>query len=100
MINQEIAGHTGHPSGEGALRKAVTGQGAVYAQKDLLRKILGFRAIAREPVTDIVNSARMAAHKLLPGRAIALEALLDQLGVLLQRFISLKSCGMTRRDSE
>jgi hypothetical protein len=33
----------------------------------------------------------MATHKLLPGRAISLEALLDQLGVLLQRKISLES---------
>jgi hypothetical protein len=31
------------------------------------------------------------AHKLLPGRAISLEALLDQLGILLQRKISLES---------
>jgi hypothetical protein len=30
-------------------------------------------------------------HKFLPGRAISLEALLDQLDVLLQRFISLES---------
>jgi hypothetical protein len=36
----------------------------------------------------------MAAHKLLPGRSVALEALLDQLGILLQRLISLESwCG-------
>jgi len=33
----------------------------------------------------------MATHKLLPGRAISLEALLDQLGILLQRKISLES---------
>jgi hypothetical protein len=33
----------------------------------------------------------MATHKLLPGRPVALEALLDQLGILLQRLISLES---------
>jgi hypothetical protein len=33
----------------------------------------------------------MAAHKLFPGRTVALEALLDQLGILLQRLISLES---------
>jgi hypothetical protein len=33
----------------------------------------------------------VATHKLLPGRAISLEALLDQLGILLQRKISLES---------
>jgi hypothetical protein len=31
----------------------------------------------------------MAAHKFLPGRPVALEALLDKLGVLLQRIVSL-----------
>jgi hypothetical protein len=31
----------------------------------------------------------VAAHKFLPGRTVALEALLDQLGILLQRIISL-----------
>jgi len=34
----------------------------------------------------------MTAHKFLPGRPVALEALLDQLGILLQRLISLGSC--------
>jgi hypothetical protein len=39
----------------------------------------------------------MAAHKLFPGRTVALEALLDQLGILLQRLISLESwCGDMR----
>jgi hypothetical protein len=33
----------------------------------------------------------MTAHKFLPGRTVALEALLDQLGVLLQRIISLET---------
>ena len=33
----------------------------------------------------------MLTHKLFPGGAVSLEALLDQLGVLLQRRISLES---------
>jgi hypothetical protein len=33
----------------------------------------------------------MTAHKFLPGRTVALEALLDQLGILLQRIISLET---------
>jgi hypothetical protein len=32
----------------------------------------------------------MPTHKFLPGRPVALEALLDQLGILLQRIISLE----------
>ncbi len=40
----------------------------------------------------------MAAHKLLPGRTVALEALLDQLGILLQRLISLESWYGDMRD--
>jgi hypothetical protein len=33
----------------------------------------------------------VAAYKLLPGGSVSLEALLDQLGILLQRLISLES---------
>jgi hypothetical protein len=40
----------------------------------------------------------MAAHKLFPGRTVALEAMLDQLGILLQRFISLESWYGDMRD--
>jgi len=40
----------------------------------------------------------MAAHKLFPGRSVALEALLDQLGILLQRLISLESWYGDMRD--
>jgi len=35
-----------------------------------------------------------------PGRPVALEALLDQLGILLQRIISLKTCYGARRVCE
>jgi len=42
----------------------------------------------------------MATHKFLPGRPVALEALLDQLGILLQRIISLITCYGARRVCE
>ncbi|HXE34419.1 MAG TPA: hypothetical protein VN087_10940, partial [Verrucomicrobiae bacterium] len=44
-----------------------------------------------KPVANVEDAARMTAHKFLPGRTVALEALLDQLGVLLQRIISLET---------
>ncbi len=40
----------------------------------------------------------MASHKLFLGRTVAVEALLDQLGILLQRFISLESWYGDMRD--
>jgi len=42
----------------------------------------------------------MATHKFLPGRPVALEALLDQLGILLQRIIGLKTGYGARRVCE
>jgi hypothetical protein len=42
----------------------------------------------------------MPTHKFLPGRPVALEALLDQLGILLQRIISLLTCCGARRVCE
>src|SRR5262249_4966396 len=56
-----------------------------------LRQIFRLRAVPRKPVANVVDAARMTAHKFLPGRPVALEALLDQLGILLQRFKSLKT---------
>src|SRR6185436_19103579 len=41
-------------------------------------------AIPGKPVANVEDPARMAAHKFFPGRAVALEALLDQLGILFQ----------------
>ena len=40
----------------------------------------------------------MASHKLFPGRTVAVEAMLDQLGILLQRLISLESWYGDMRD--
>jgi hypothetical protein len=54
-----------------------------------LRQILGFRSVSREPVADVKDAPAVATHKFLPGRPVALEALLDQLGILLQRIFSL-----------
>ena len=70
---------------------AVACEGLVDPDENILRKILGFRAVAGEPVADVKDAAVVPTHKFLPGRAISLEALLDQLDVLLQRFISLES---------
>jgi len=42
----------------------------------------------------------VATHKFLPGRPVALEALLDQLGILLQRIFSLMTCYGARRVCE
>jgi hypothetical protein len=89
MVNQQIARHTGHPCGETAMSRPITGQGTVHPEEDILREVLGFRAIAGEPVADVKDAARVATHKFLPGRPDALEALLDKLGILLQRIISL-----------
>jgi hypothetical protein len=41
----------------------------------------------------------VAAHKFLPGRAIALEATLDQLGILLQAFLAPFSSNLLRHNS-
>jgi len=96
MVDQQIARHAGHPCNKSAVGRTVAGQRAVYPEENLLRQILGFRAITREPVANVKDTPRVAAHKFLPGRAVALEALLDQLGILLQRLISLGSCYRAR----
>src|SRR5579859_7177341 len=84
MINQQVSCDARRPGRKSPVRRAVTSQRSVYPEEHILRQVLGFRAVAREPVTDVVDAARMAAHKFLPGRAIALETLLDQLSILLQ----------------
>jgi hypothetical protein len=91
MVDKKVASHASHPSGKAAVRRSVTAQSLVNPDEDILRQILGFGAIAGEPVADVEDSARVLAHKLLPGGTISLEALLDQLGILLQRKISLES---------
>jgi len=91
MIDKKVASHASHPSSKAAVRRSVTAKRPINPEKNILRQVLGFRAIADEPVTDVKDAARMATHKLLPGRANSLEALLDQLGILLQRKISLES---------
>src|SRR5215470_1615162 len=85
MVNQKIARHAGHPRGKTAVRRAIASERAVYPEEHILRQIFGLRPVARKPVTNVEYAARMATHKLLPGRAVSLEALLDQLGILLQR---------------
>jgi hypothetical protein len=67
----------------------IASQCAVYPEEYILREVLGFRSVSGEPVANVKDAARVATHKFLPGRPVALEALLDQLGILLQRIISL-----------
>src|SRR5262245_63382143 len=85
MVDQKIARHARHPRCKSTVRRAVTRQRTVYPEKYILRQVLGFRSVAGEPVANVEYAARMATHKLLPGRAVSLEAMLDQLGILLQR---------------
>src|SRR5438046_9609057 len=65
-----------------------------------MRQFLELRSVSREPVADVKNAPAVATHKFLPGRPVALEALLDQLGILLQRIVSLITCCGARRVCE
>jgi hypothetical protein len=89
MVNQQIPRHAGHPCSETAISRAVTRQSTIDPEEHILREVLGFRSVAGEPIADVKDAARVATHKFLPGRPVALEALLDKLGILLQRIISL-----------
>ena len=97
MVNQEIARHAGHPRCETAMGGTIASQCAVYPEEYILREVLGFRAVSGEPVANVKHAPAVSAHKFLPGRPVALEALLDQLGILLQRIISLLTCYGARR---
>src|SRR5258706_16350869 len=100
MVDQQIARHARHPGCETAMGRTITAQRAVHPEKNILRQVLGFRSVSGEPVANVKNAPGMATHKFLPGRPVALEALLDQLGILLQRIISLKTCYGARRVCE
>src|SRR5258707_3786800 len=80
--------------------RTITAQSAVHAEENILRQVLGFRSVSREPVANVKDAPRVPTHKFLPGRPVALEALLDQLGILLQRIISLITCYGARRVCE
>src|SRR3989475_13035684 len=92
MVYQQITRDAGHPGGKAAVRRMITGQRAIDPEKHFLGQVFRLGAIAGKPVANVEDAARMATHKFLPGRPVALEALLDQLSILLQRIISLKSC--------
>src|SRR5947207_8569534 len=100
MVNQQIARHARHPGCESAMGRTIAAQSPVHSQEDILRQILGLRPVSREPVADVKNAPAVATHKFLPGRPVALEALLDQLGILLQRIFSLMTCYGARRVCE
>ena len=80
--------------------RTITAQSTVDPEENILRQVLGFRSVSGEPVADVKDAPGMATHKFLPGRPVALEALLDQLGILLQRIISLITCCGARRVCE
>src|SRR5580700_6470915 len=71
--------------------RTIAPKSLIHPEENVLRQVFGFRAIAGKPVANVEDAARMTAHKFLPGRTVALEALLDQLGILLQRIISLET---------
>src|SRR6266481_6213737 len=98
MIDQQIARHARHPRRKPSVRRSIAPQSPVDPQENVLREVFRLRAIPREPIANVEDAARMAAHKLFPGRSVALEALLDQLGILLQRLISLESWYGDMRD--
>jgi hypothetical protein len=77
--------------------RTVTCQSPVHTEENILRQVLRFRSVSREPVANVKDASAVTTHKFLPGRPVALEALLDQLGILLQRFISLITCYGARR---
>src|SRR5713101_1521946 len=80
--------------------RTITPQSSVYPEENILRQILGFRSVSGEPVADVKDAPGVSTHKFLPGRPVALEALLDQLGILLQRIFSLITCYGARRVCE
>ena len=89
MVDQQIARYTRHPRGEGALLGLELAQGGIYAQKRLLGQVFRLVAVAGESVTNVIDPAGMEPHELFPGQAVALEAMLDQLRIWLQRLIRL-----------
>src|SRR6266849_5389755 len=100
MVDQKVARHTGHPSGKSSVCRTIAPNRTVHPEEHFLRQVFDLRTIAGKPIANIEDAARVAAHKLLPGRTIALEALLDQLGILLQRLISLETWYGDMRDHQ
>ena len=80
--------------------RTVTSQSSINPEENILRQVLGFCSVSREPVANVKDASAVTTHKFLPGRPVALEALLDQLGFLLQRIISLITCYGARRVCE
>jgi hypothetical protein len=89
VVDQQIARHTRHPCGEGPLLCLELAQRAIQAQKHLLRHVFRLVPLAGESVANVIDPARVEPHEFFPGKAVALEALLDQLRIWLQRFIRL-----------
>src|SRR5260370_7597300 len=82
------------------MSRTIACQCPVHSKENMLGQVLGFRSVSREPVANVKDASAVTTHKFLPGRPVALEALLDQLGILLQRIISLITCYGARRVCE
>src|SRR5260370_35500339 len=80
--------------------RTVKSPSSINPEENILRPVLGFCSVSREPVANVKDASAVTTHKFLPGRPVALEALLDQLGILLQRIISLMTCYGARRVCE
>src|SRR4029077_6126253 len=99
MIHQQIARHAGEPRWKRSERGPVARESAVDAQEDFLAQVLGFRRVAGEPITQAKNAPRVAPHKFLPGRPLAPETLLYQLGVGLQSLLASQAACPSRPHS-
>src|SRR5712692_7888879 len=47
--------------------RTITPQGPVYPQENILRQVLGFRSVSREPVANVKDAPRVPTHKFLQG---------------------------------
>jgi hypothetical protein len=91
MIYQKISRNAGNPGAKRSVDIAVASQRLVNAQENFLREVFRFLPLIREPVAEVKNASRMAAHQFLPRGSVSAQALLDQLGFWLQLSVSLAS---------
>src|SRR5689334_10229013 len=84
MIDEKVTGQARQPGRKGSLRRAKRFDGPKYAEKDLLRQVLGFRTAVREPVAEPVHSAGVQPHQLFPGGFIAGKTTRDEADIQVQ----------------
>jgi hypothetical protein len=71
MIYQKISRNAGNPGAKRSVNIAVASQRFVNAQENFLREVFSFLPLIREPVAEVENASRVAAHKFLPRGAIS-----------------------------